>query len=89
MTDQNMDEGLTLMLVEFFSYEKLYLVFLSFIVIAAVLVVRWLVNRSIVGFCEKASLEKHVGNILRMLSKILIYAVGITILLQAWGLPIE
>ena len=77
------------MLEEFFTYEKLYLAIFSLIVIAAVFVVRRLVNRSIVGFCEKARLKKHIGNILRMLANILIYAVGLTILLQAWGLPTE
>ena len=77
------------MLDEFFTYEKLYLAIFSLVVIATIFVVRWLINRSITSFCERTRLEKHVRNILRMLSNILMYAMGLTILLQAWGLPTE
>ena len=77
------------MLEEFFTYEKLYLAIFSLVIIVAVFVAKKLVSRSINGFCEKARLEKNIRNLLRMVSDIVIYAVGITIILQAWGLPTE
>ena len=67
----------------------MYLAIISLIVFVVILVIRRVVNKSITGFCARAKLEKHVGNVLRMLSNILIYAVGISIILQAWGLPTE
>lgn len=77
------------MLEEFFTYDKLYLAVFSLVVIVAVFVAKKLVSRSINGFCEKARLEKNIRNLLRMVSDIVLYAVGITIILQAWGLPTE
>ena len=77
------------MLEEFFTYEKLYLTIFSLIVIVAVFLAKKLVSRSINSFCEKAKLEKNIRNLLRMVSDIVLYAVGITIILQAWGLPTE
>ena len=74
---------------EFLTYEKIYLVIFSLVVVVIIFVGRRLVNRSITSFCEKAKLEKHIRNLLRMVSNILIYAVGVTLLLQAWGLPME
>ncbi len=77
------------MLEEFFTLQKLYLAVYSLIVVATVFVVRKIVNSSIAHFCDKTKLDKHVRNMLRMISNIVIYAVGITILLQVWGLPSE
>jgi hypothetical protein len=77
------------MLEAFFTYEKLYLAVFSFIVVVAIFLVRWLVNRSITTFSEKAKVERHVQNILRMITNIAIYALGVTVLLQTWGLPTE
>jgi hypothetical protein len=77
------------MFEEFFTYEILYLVVFSLAVVVAVFIVRKLVNRSLTTFSEKAGLEKHVQNILRMISNIAIYALGIAVLLQTWGLPTE
>jgi len=77
------------MLEEFFTYEKIYLIVFSLIAVVAIFVVRWLVNRSIITFSKRARLERHVQNILRMSSNIVIYALGVTVLLQTWGLPTE
>ncbi len=77
------------MLEDFFTYEKIYLAVISFIVVVVILVIRRLVNKSITSFCARLRLEKHIANMLSMLSNILIYAAGITIILQTWGLPTE
>jgi hypothetical protein len=77
------------MFEEIFTYQRLYQVIFSLIVLLAVFVFRRLVNGSINRFSERAKLEKHVQNILKVIADILIYAVGITVTLQAWGLPIE
>lgn len=71
------------------TYDKIYLIVFSLIVVVAIFVVRWLVNRSIVTFSERAGLERHVQNILRMSSNVVIYALGVTVFLQMWGLPTE
>jgi hypothetical protein len=76
-------------MLEWFTYEKLYLIVFSLIVGLAIFVVRWLINRSIGAFAERARLERHVQNILRMSSNVVIYALGVTVLLQLWGLPTE
>ena len=77
------------MLEKFFTYEVLYLVIFSLAIGVAIFIVRKLVNRSLITFSEKTGLEKHVQNILRMVSNIAIYALGVTVLLQIWGLPTE
>ncbi len=55
---------------EFLTYEKIYLVIFSLVVVVIIFVGRRLVNRSITSFCEKAKLEKHIRNLLRMVSDI-------------------
>jgi len=71
------------MLEKFFTYEVLYLVIFSLAIGVAIFIVRKLVNRSLITFSEKTGLEKHVQNILRMVSNIAIYALGVTVLLQS------
>lgn len=75
--------------IDFFTYETLYLAIFSLVVVVAIFIGRKLVDRSIAKFCEKAKLEEHVENLLKMISKIVIYAVGIMVLLGTWGLPTE
>lgn len=68
-----------------FLYERLYTIIISIIVVAAIFIVETLVKRVI----KRAALKKHLENMLKLVSRIVIYSAGITILLELWGLPTE
>jgi hypothetical protein len=74
---------------EFLTYERLYPIIISLIVFTAVFVTEKIVKRLITRFSERAGLKKHLENILTLVSRIIIYSAGITIILELWGLPTE
>lgn len=76
-------------LLEFFTYERLYSIIISLIVVAAIFIMEALVKRVITRFSQRAELKKHLENILKLVSRILIYSAGITVILELWGLPTE
>ena len=75
--------------LEFFKYERLYSIIISLIVVAAIFITEALVKRVITRFSQRAELKKHLENILKLVSRIVIYSAGITIILELWGLPTE
>lgn len=76
-------------LADIFTLEKLYLIAVSLISLLAVLVAVRAVKKAIRGFCERSNLEKHVENMLTLISRVILYSVGITLILGIWGLPAE
>ena len=74
---------------EIFTYEKLYSIILSFIVVVAIFLTERLLKRVITRFSQRAELKKHLENILALVARIVIYSTGITIILEIWGLPTE
>lgn len=74
---------------EIFTYEKVYSIIISLIVVIVIFLTEKLVKRVIVRFSQRAELKKHLENILKLVSRIVIYSTGITIILEIWGLPTE
>lgn len=74
---------------EFFAFEKLYSILLTFIVVLAIIIIEKLVKKTITRFRKRTKLKKHVENLLIMITRIVIYSAGITSILEIWGLPTE
>ncbi len=74
---------------DFFTLENLYLITVSFVVIVVVFIAEGIVKKAIRRFTSRTGLEKHIENMLRLLSRIILYSVGIAFILGLWGLPTE
>ena len=62
---------------------------ISLLVVAVIFITEEIVKRGIIRFSKRAELKKHLENILKLVSRIVIYSTGITIILEIWGLPTE
>ena len=74
---------------EYFGYEEIYSIITSLIVVAAIFLLEKILKKLITRFSERTGLKKHLGNILSLVSRIVIYLAGIAIILEIWGLPTE
>ena len=73
----------------FFSYENLYSAVATIIVVVVVLVVERVVKKAIRRVIKKSEMEEHIENILIIVSRIVLYSLGITFILGIWGMPTE
>lgn len=74
---------------QFLTLEKLYSIVLTVIAVFAIFITEKLVKKAITRFRKRARLRRHVENLLVMITRIVIYSVGITFVLGIWGLPTE
>jgi small-conductance mechanosensitive channel len=65
------------------------LIVVTSLALIAVFVSVRVVRKAILAFCERSHLEKHVENLLILFSRIVLYSIGITFILGAWGFPTE
>lgn len=75
--------------LKFIAYDTVYLIIISVIVVAGILITEKLVKRLITRFSQRTALKKHLVNILFFISRIVIYSAGLTLILDLWGLPTE
>jgi small conductance mechanosensitive channel len=71
------------------KYKEIYSIIISVIVVIAIFLVEKFSKTLITRFSKRIELKKHLENILKLVSRIIVYSVGITILLEIWGLPTE
>ena len=74
---------------DYFGYEEIYSIIASLIVVVAIFLLEKIFKKLITRFSERTGLKKHLGNILSLVSRIVIYSAGIAIILEIWGLPTE
>lgn len=71
------------------TMENILLIATTLIVVIAALIADRLVRRAITRYTKRLKLEAHVENVFRLVSRIIIFAVGLVILLSIFGMPTE
>jgi hypothetical protein len=75
--------------MDFLTLEHLSLVVATILLLVTVFVIERVVKKAISRFCESSDIEEHVENLLVLLARLVLYAVGIILILSFWGLPTE
>ena len=72
-----------------FTPENLILIVSTLAVVVIMLVADRLTRRAIARFSRQLELEKHLENGFKMIARIIIVAVGVTVVLQLYGMPTQ
>lgn len=77
------------MFLDFITQANLLLIVAGLVTVVVLFVSDRLVRRAIKRYSEKIKLEPHVENILKLIARIIIFAVGVFTLLSLFGIPAE
>jgi len=77
------------MFEEFLTIENLTLIILGAVVVVVAVIADRLIRRTIARYSRRIRLRKHVENILKLLARVVVFAVGLVALLSLFGVPSE
>jgi hypothetical protein len=77
------------MLLELLTQENMFLIGVTLFIVIAIVIADRLVRRALSKYAKRLKLEPHVENILKLVSRIFIVAIGLVILLSVYGMPTE
>ena len=80
---------LVLMFQDLLTLNNLLLIISTMVIVLATFIIDKLAHRAIIKYSRKIGLEKHVENIFKLITRILVVAIGLTVLLSVLGLPTD